>query len=374
MPTFLIAPDSFKGSISATTFCQIAQQVILQRQPNATVIIRPLSDGGEGFVDAFLYAELAEEKTLWCAGPLGRKVKAKWAWMPDSKTAIIEMAQASGLTRLRPEERNPLQTHTTGTGQIIQAAIELGAQKIILGLGDSATNDGGVGALKALGIPFKNAQGKEIGLGGQALNTLHSIENVPLPLLNIEWVLACDVTNPLLGEQGATRVFGAQKGLTPQAEPILEQGLKNLAEKIALATKIDVKHLAGSGAAGGMAAGFMGLLNAQMQSGFEVLSSHLKLKQLFEQYAIDFLITGEGKIDAQTAHGKLPQRIAHFAKQQNPLCKTIGLCGHLASNRQVLPEFDALFSIVSHPMDEFTAIQNTPTLLAQTLDSILGLY
>ena len=374
MPTYLIAPDSFKGSLSATAFCQIAQQVILQRQPNATVITRPLSDGGDGFVDAFLYAGLAEEKTLWCSGPLGRKVKAKWAWMPDSKTAIIEMAQASGLTRLRPEERNPLQTHTRGTGQMIQAAIDLGAKKIMLGLGGSATNDGGVGALSALGIPFLNAQGKAIGLGGQALKALHTIGNIPSPLLEIEWQLACDVTNPLLGEQGATRVFGAQKGLTPQAEPILEQGLKNLAEKITLSTQVEVQHLIGSGAAGGMGAGFMGLLNAPMQSGFEVLSNHLKLNQLFEQHTIDVLITGEGKIDAQTAHGKLPQRIAQFAKQQNPNCKTIGLCGSLTSNRQVLPEFDALFSIISHPMNELTAIQNTPALLAQTLDSILGLY
>jgi len=373
MPSYLIAPDSFKGSMSSTAFCQIAQQVILQRQPNATVITRPLSDGGEGFVDAFLYAGLAEAKTLWCSGPLGRKVKAKWAWMPDSKTAIIEMAQASGLTRLRPEERNPLQTHTTGTGQLIQAAIELGAKKIVLGLGGSATNDGGVGALKALGIEFTNQQGKSIGLGGQALQALDNIGKVPPALFNIEWTLACDVTNPLLGKQGATQVFGAQKGVTPQAAPILEKGLENLANHIQQATGNAVQDQVGSGAAGGMAAGFMGLLNAKMQSGFDVLNAYLMLEQLFEQHAIDYLITGEGKIDAQTAMGKLPQRIAHFAKLHQPNCKTIGLCGALTTNTQTLTDFDALFSIVSHPMDEYSAIQHAPALLAQTIDSILGL-
>jgi glycerate kinase len=373
MPTYLIAPDSFKGSISSTVFCQIAQQVILQRHPNATVITRPLSDGGEGFVDAFLHAGLAEAKALWCSGPLGRKVKAKWAWIPNTHTAIIEMAQASGLTHLRLEERNPLQTHTTGTGQLIQAAIELGAKKIILGLGGSATNDGGVGALKALGIEFTNRQGKSIGLGGQALQALDNIGKVPPALLNIEWTLACDVTNPLLGKQGATQVFGAQKGLTPQGEPILEKGLENLANHIHQKTGVSVQDKVGSGAAGGMAAGFMGLLNATIQSGFDVLNTYLNLEQLFTQYTIDYLITGEGKIDAQTGMGKLPQRIAHFAKQKSPHCKTIGLCGALTTNTQTLSDFDALFSIVSHPMDEHTATQHTPTLLAQTIDSILGL-
>jgi len=373
MPSYLIAPDSFKGSISATVFCQIVQQAILQKQPDATVFTRPLSDGGEGFIDAFVQAGLAETQPLWCSGPLGRKVKAKWAWMADSKTAIIEMAQASGLTRVRPEDRNPLQTHTTGTGQLIQAAIKQGARTIILGLGGSATNEGGVGALKALGIPFLNAQNKAIGLGGQALQTLTHIGDVPPELLNIKWILACDVTNPLLGEQGATQVFGAQKGMTPQSAPILEKGLKNLANLIANKTGHAVQNLTGSGAAGGMAAGFMGLLNAQMHSGFDVLNTHLNLDRLFEQQHFDYLITGEGKIDEQTAFGKLPQRIAQLAKQHNPHCKTIGLCGQLDTTLNRLPELDALFSIMPKPMAEYHAMQQTPVLLTQTIQSILNL-
>lgn len=371
MPTYLIAPDSFKGSISAIQFCEIAQQVISKKQPSAKILCRPLSDGGEGFVDAFIYAGLAEEHKLWCSNPLGRKVKAKFAWMPESKTAIVEMAQASGLPLLRPDDRNPLQTHTTGTGQIIQAAIELGAKKIILGLGGSATNDGGVGALKALGIPFTNSQDKAIGLGGQALSTIDQIGDIPSHLLEIEWVLACDVTNPLLGDLGATTVFGPQKGLTKAALPILEDGLQHLANKILNKTGKNVIDTPGAGAAGGMAAGFMGLLNAKTQPGFDLLNQQLKLESLFENNTIDTLITGEGKTDEQTAFGKLPLRIASLAKQHQ--CKTIGLCGHLATTTQALPDFDALFSIIPKPMDEFTAIQHTPILLAHTLESVIGL-
>ncbi|GKT12019.1 MAG: glycerate 2-kinase [Thiomicrorhabdus sp.] len=371
MPTYLIAPDSFKGSISAIQFCEIAHQVILQKQPNATVITRPLSDGGEGFVDAFVYAGLAEEHKIWCSNPLGRKTKAKFAWMAESQTAIIEMAQASGLPLLRPDDRNPLQTHTTGTGQLIQAALDLGAKKIILGLGGSATNDGGMGALRALGIPFLNEQGKAIGLGGQALKAIYQIGDIPQHLLEIEWVLACDVTNPLLGELGATRVFGPQKGLTDKALPILESGLQNFAEKIQLKTGHDVVDVPGAGAAGGMAAGFIGLLDAKVKAGFDLLNEQLKLEDLFEQQTIDTLITGEGKIDKQTTFGKLPQRIASLAKQHQ--AKTIGLCGHLATTTETLPEFDALFSIIPKPMDEFTAMQQTPHLLSQTIHSIVGL-
>jgi len=371
MPTYLIAPDSFKGSISAIQFCEIAQQVIIEKQPGAKVLCRPLSDGGEGFVDAFVYAGLAEEHKIWCSNPLGRKTKAKFAWMSDSKTAIIEMAQASGLPLLRPDDRNPLQTHTTGTGQLIQAALDLGAQKVVLGLGGSATNDGGVGALKALGIPFITATDKAVGLGGQALTQIKTIGEVPAHLLEIEWVLACDVNNPLLGENGATHIFGPQKGVTKQTLPILEKGLENFALVIQQTTGKDISHMEGAGAAGGMAAGFMGLLNAKTEPGFDVLNRQLKLNELFEQHPIDYLITGEGKTDEQTAFGKLPVRIASLAKQYQ--CKTIGLCGHLATDTETMSEFDALFSIINKPMDEYQAIGQTPMLLRQSLTSILGI-
>jgi len=367
----LLAPDSFKGSLSALQFCEIAQQVIQDLHPTANVISRPMSDGGEGFVESFIFAGLAEKQTLWTSNALGRKTKAAFAWQAASKTAIIEMAQASGLPKIRPEERNPLQTHTRGTGQLIQAAIELGAQKIILGLGGSATNEGGIGALQALGIPLLNAKGREIGLGGQALSTIESIGDIPPALNKIEWLLACDVTNPLLGEQGATRVFGPQKGVNSRNYDALEKGLSHWAELIEAKTGIQVKDQAGAGAAGGMAAGFMGLLNAKVTPGFEVLKQTLELEALLTNTRFDLIITGEGKMDAQTRFGKLPLSVAELGLQHNT--PTIAVCGSLQCSPTELPEFKALFSIMNQPMTEQEAFQNTPFLLKESLQNILKL-
>lgn len=367
----LLAPDSFKGSLSAIEFCDIANRVIQSHHPQAQVISRPMSDGGEGFVDSFVFAGLAEKQTLWTSNALGRKTKAQFAWQEQTKTAMIEMAQASGLPGIRPEERNPLQTHTYGTGQIIQAALELGAKKIVLGLGGSATNDGGAGALQALGIALHDAQGKEINLGGQGLCNLAQIGDIPAHLLEVEWQLACDVTNPLLGEHGATAVFGPQKGVTEQNFDILENGLKNWAQAITAKTGKEIAEIPGSGAAGGMAAGFIGLLNAQVSPGFEILNQTLQLDTLLESQSIDWIITGEGRMDLQTRYGKLPMRIAEMGlKHKIP---TIGICGTLQCAPEDLPEFQALFSILNAPMHEIEAFQQTPQMLHDTLSSLFRL-
>lgn len=368
---FLLAPDSFKGSLSAIEFCNIASEAIQKLHPGAQIFSRPMSDGGEGFVDSFIAAGLAEGHSVWVSNPLGRKTKAQFAWQPQSRTAIIEMAQASGLPKIRPEERNPLQTHTYGTGQIIAAALELQPQRVILGLGGSATNDGGAGALQALGIPLMDKQNNELGLGGQALPNLGSIGDIPPALLEIEWELACDVTNPLLGPQGATAVFGPQKGVNQHNFDKLEAGLKNWAQCISDKTGKDVTEIPGAGAAGGMAAGFIGLLDAQVTPGFEILNQHLGLEGLIQKESIDWIFTGEGRIDDQTHFGKLPMRIAELGlKHQVP---TIGLCGSLGCSPETLPEFRALFSIVNTPMHEIEAMQNAAPLLHQTLLSVLSL-
>jgi len=367
----LLAPDSFKGSLSAIQFCDIARKVIEQTLPNAEVLSYPMSDGGEGFVDSFVYAGVAEKKSLWVSDALGKKTKAIFAWQPESHTAIIEMAQASGLPKIRPDERNPLQTHSYGTGQIIQAALDLGAKNIVLGLGGSATNEGGTAALQALGVQLLDAEGNEIGLGGQALIKLASIGDIPSHLLEIDWQLACDVTNPLLGEHGATAVFGPQKGVNTHNHQQLEAGLLNWATVIKNKTNRDIIHLEGAGAAGGMAGGFIGVLNASVTPGFDVLNQTLKLENVFAENPIDLVITGEGKMDSQTKFGKLPMRIAQLGlAHQAP---TIGVCGSLQCTPQELPEFKALFSIMNTPMSEMEAFQNTPYLLASTLRSILQL-
>ncbi|MDG6774453.1 glycerate kinase [Thiomicrorhabdus sp. ZW0627] len=367
----LLAPDSFKGSLSAIQFCEIATQVIQSIHPDSQVISRPMSDGGEGFVDSFVFAGLAEKQTLWASNALGRKTKAQFAWQPETQTAMIEMAQASGLPGIRHEERNPLQTHTYGTGQMIQAAIALGAKKIILGLGGSATNDGGAGALQALGIPLLDDKGKEINLGGQALRQIKQIGDIPAELLDIEWELACDVTNPLLGDEGATAIFGPQKGVTEHNFEALESGLANWAQVIEEHTGRQVAEIPGAGAAGGMAAGFIGLLEAKVTPGFDILNQNLKIESLLQEHSIDWIVTGEGRIDTQTRFGKLPMRIAELGlKHQVP---TIGICGSLQCAPQDLPEFKALFSIINSPMHEIDAFQKTPELLHDTLSSVFNL-
>ena len=367
----LLAPDSFKGSITASQFCSIASHEIKQLQPDAEVMSFPLSDGGEGFVDCFIDTGIAEAKSSWVSGPLGKKTKAYFAWQPEKQVAIIEMAQASGITKVRREELNPLNTHTYGTGQLIQEAINLGAKKIILGLGGSATNDGGVGALMALGVKFHNIKGQELNLGGQALKQLHHIESVPAHLLEIDWQIACDVTNPLLGENGATAIFGPQKGATEQHLTILEESLKNFADVIAVQTQQDIRDIPGAGAAGGMAGGFMALLNAKLTPGFDLIDQTFELDHLVKTQQFDYIITGEGRFDNQTRFGKLPLRMAQLGAKHNT--PTIGICGSLTCPVDELPEFQSIFSIVNRVMSIDEAMGEAPSLLADTFKSLTPL-
>ena len=369
--SILLAPDSFKGSLDASDFCKIANQVIQAITPTAQVFSRPMSDGGEGFVDSFVCAGAGQAKSAWVSDPLGKKTKANFAWQEESLTAIIEMAQASGITKVRKEELNPLNTHTYGTGQLIQQAIDLGAKKIILGLGGSATNDGGAGALMALGVPMLNSKNQSINLGGQALKELATIGEIPSHLLEIDWQIACDVTNPLLGETGATAIFGPQKGGQPQQLEILEKALSQFAKVLESHANKAVHLESGAGAAGGMAAGFMGLLNAKLVPGFDVINETLQLEALIKNQNFDYIITGEGRFDNQTRFGKLPLRIAELGQKYN--VPTIGLCGSLTCSVEELPEFKAIFSIVNKVMDEHEAMGNAPYLLQQTLLSVIPL-
>jgi len=368
---FLIAPDSFKGSLTASQFCQIASQEIVNQIPDAQVFERPMSDGGEGFVESFTCSGQAVEQTAWVSGPLGKKTKASFAWQEETQTAIIEMAQASGITKVRRDDLNPLNTHTFGTGQLIQLAIDKGAKKIILGLGGSATNDGGLGALMALGVPLLNNKQQPINLGGQALKDLAVIGEVPSHLLEIEWLIACDVTNPLLGEDGATAIFGPQKGGQPQQLALLEDAMTNFANQLEQHTKQAIHLTPGAGAAGGMAAGFMGILNAELVPGFDIIKDTLQLDELITSEAFDYIFTGEGQLDEQTRFGKLPLRIAQLGKQHD--IPTIGFCGSLQCSAEQLPEFKAIFSIVNGVMNLDEAMQNSPYLLQQSIHAVIKL-
>lgn len=371
MRRILLAPDSFKGSLTAVEFCRIGAQLIKHHWPDIEVIERPLSDGGEGFVEAIVESGQAERRSVDSLDPLGRPIQAAFAWQADHQTAIIEMAQASGLPLLSKSERDPRHASTYGTGLVIKAALELGARNIILGLGGSATNDGGAGALQALGVELLDNHVQPIEVGAQGLAQLAKIGHIPEYLSNIQWQLACDVTNPLLGEQGATAVYGPQKGVTPQTHAEFEQALTKFAELIEQRTGRNITTRPGAGAAGGMAGGFMGVLNAQTFSGFDLLAETIELAQTFAQ-GVDLVITGEGRLDAQTRHGKLPMKLAEMAQGYD--VPILGLCGQLDIRAEQMPEFIALFSLIHRLTDETEAMQHTEDWLKSTLYSALKLY
>jgi glycerate kinase len=367
----LIAPDSFKGSLSAARFCQIAADLIRQHWPQIEVIQRPLSDGGEGFVEALTYCGKAKAKTVEAQDPLGRTIEAQFGWQAETQTAMVEMAQASGLPLLNPQERDPMHASTYGTGLVIQAALDLGAKRIILGLGGSATNDGGAGALQALGIELLDAKNQPIASGAQGLMQLAKIGDIPAHLNQVEWHLACDVTNPLLGEQGATAIYGPQKGVTPDTFAKFEQALAKFARLIQAKTGQEINTRPGAGAAGGMAGGFMGLLNAQTFSGFDLLAQAIDLDQTFQQ-GVDLVITGEGRMDQQTRNGKLPMKLAQMAQRYD--VPILGICGQLNIEAEQMPEFIGLFSLLHRLTNETEAMANSEHWLRATLYSVLNLY
>lgn len=367
--TILLAPDSFKGSLSAVEFCELAQKAIQQYDSSINVIKRPLSDGGEGFVDAFITAGLAERQTRVVQDPLGRPVKADFAWQTSTQTAIVEMAQASGLPRLSEEERNPHLASTYGTGQLLRVAIDMGAKKIIVGLGGSATQDGGIGALQALGVDCVNASGQPVCQGAKGLAELSKITIKQPGLAEIDWMIACDVTNPLLGDTGSTQVFAPQKGATEHCLPILEANMTNLARQLNDHYQQDISTMPGGGAAGGMAASFVAILGAKLVSGFDLLSDTLQLPKLLKEQQVDLVITGEGAIDDQSQYGKLPFRVAQLAQQYQ--IPAIALCGKLSLNQLTNLPFQQCVSIHSN-LDELSlseAFALTPRNLVTTLET-----
>lgn len=342
----VIAPDSYKESLSALEVATAIERGFRDVFPTADYIKLPVADGGEGTVEAMVAATQGRIIHVPVTGPLGEPVDGFYGVSGDEQSAFIEMAAASGLELVRPSQRNPLKTTSWGTGELIRHALDAGVKHIIIGIGGSATNDGGAGMVQALGAKLLDASQEPIGPGGGELSKLAHIDlsdlDKRLKACRIE--VACDVTNPLIGEKGATAVFGPQKGATPEMIATLDSALAHYAQVIARDLDIDVVNLSGGGAAGGMGAALYAFCGAQLRQGIEIVTDALHLA---EQVAnADLVITGEGRIDSQTIHGKVPVGVAKVAKRYNK--PVIGIAGSLTADVGVVHDhgIDAVFSVI----------------------------
>jgi len=346
----IIAPDSFKESLTAISVANCIEKGFSAIFPDCEYIKIPLADGGEGTVDVLLEALDGQQKTQLVRGPINDHVNATWALFDDgkSKTALIEMAAASGLDLITTAQRDPLKATSYGTGQSIQKALDLGVQKIILGLGGSATNDAGAGILQALGARLLDKQGHQLPVGGAALANLANIDLSQLDprCKRVEFVVACDVSNPLIGKNGASAVFGPQKGATPEMVELLDHAIEHFANLAEKNTNINHKQSAGFGAAGGAPLGLSLAFNIELKAGIDMVLDTLKVDQLLP--SVDLVISGEGMMDNQTLNGKAPFGIAkRAAKLGIPVIAIAGSLG--AEVEQLYSVINSIFGSVRSP-------------------------
>ncbi len=363
----LIVSDSFKESLSAQAVAQSIARGIGAADATARCTLMPFSDGGEGALEVLSQNTEGHKVSGHTTDALGRPINAEYFKFEQKKTAWIELSQASGLHRIEPALRDPKITSTYGTGLLIKQALDRGAEEIILGIGGSATNDAGTGIIKALGGTFLDAQGNELPNGGLALSKLETIK-CPERLKKIKWHIACDVTNPLLGPDGATYIYGPQKGGQPQDLEPLEQALQQFARVVKSSTGRPIDIVQGGGAAGGTAAGLFGLLNARLVSGFDLLADMTHLEEAINQ--CDYVFTAEGRIDAQSIHGKVPIAVSAIAKKCNK--PVIGIAGSIQGPFDQHHELGltSLFSIQNGPMDLSESKLNSAELIQDTASRI----
>ena len=358
----VIAPDSFKGSLTALQVAE-AMEVGLRRVfPDATIEKVPMADGGEGTVQSLVDATGGEILTAQVMDPLGNTIDAQYGVLGDGVTAVIEMAEASGLTLVPLDKRDPRVTTTYGTGELIRSALAHGCRKLIIGIGGSATNDGGAGMAQALGAKLLTASGEQIKPGGGHLATLNSIDLSELDprITETETVVACDVNNPLTGEQGASYVYGPQKGATREMIEMLDANLAHLDKILQRDLSKSVGNVPGAGAAGGLGAGLMAFVDASLKSGIEIVTEAAQLSKRLAD--ADLVITGEGQINFQTVFGKTPVGVARVAKTHN--IPVIAIAGSIADDSDGVYDagIDAMIDIVPEPMPLETAIENATAL------------
>ena len=340
----VIAPDSFKGSLSAAEVAGAISHAIRSVHPEWETVEVPIADGGEGTVDAILTAMSGRRVPMTVKSPLLTDVTAEFALIHGGKTAVIEMAQASGLTLVPEDRRNPLLTTTYGTGQLVRRAIEEGCTRILIGIGGSATVDGGCGMAAALGVRLLDAKGEDVPLGGGGLRHLRKIDvSDRIALSGVEITALADVTNPLLGENGAARVFAPQKGATAEMVEVLERNLAHFAGVIKAEFGLDVAKIPGAGAAGGLGAGIVAFLNGDIRSGTAAVIDLVGLRE--KARGADLLVTGEGRLDMQSAGGKAPVGVASVASELG--VPVIAICGSLGegSAEAVRDHFLAVISL-----------------------------
>jgi glycerate kinase len=370
----VLAPDSFKESMTAKTVCESLEKGITKILPHVSCIHVPMADGGEGTMQSLVDATGGKIYEAKVKGPLGNPVTAQYGISGSGDMGVIEMASASGLHLVPMENRNPCLTTTYGTGELIKACLNHGVKKLLIGIGGSATNDGGAGMLQALGGKLLDANGKDLSFGGLALKDLHKIDlsDVDIRLRDVDIDVACDVDNPLIGEKGASKVFGPQKGANEEQVELLEAALSHYGDIIEDQLEIDVKNFSGAGAAGGLGAGLMVFLNGKLKKGIDLVIDYVKLEENIAE--ADLVITGEGSLDSQTFHGKTPLGVSKLAKKYN--VPVIGIAGRLGDGIEGLYDegFTAIFSIVDGVISLDEALDKGPEKAEKLIENIMRLW
>lgn len=369
----VLAPDSFKESMSAKEACIAMERGIKKVNQDIKCVHVPMADGGEGTMQSLVDATNGNIYSLEVVGPLGNKVQAEYGILGDREVGILEMASASGIHLVSLDKRNPLITTTYGTGELIKACLDKGVKKLLIGIGGSATNDGGAGVIQALGGKLLDKDGNELGFGGGELGKLHNIDltNFDPRLKDVVVEVACDVNNPLCGEKGASNVFGPQKGATPDMVSLLDNNLKHYANIIKEQIGMDVLEVPGAGAAGGLGAGLMAFLNGTLKKGIEIVIEYSGLEEKVKE--ADMVWTGEGSIDFQTQYGKTPLGVATIAKKYDK--PVIAFAGRVGDNIDVLYEkgIDSIFGIMKGVTSIEEALEKGKENIEKTSENVIRL-
>lgn len=375
MKKVVIAMDSLKGSMTSLEAGTVIQEAIHMVQKETEVVVKPLADGGEGTTEALIEGLHGERIEKIVTGPLKDPVMAVYGWIEESKTAIMEMASASGIVLLKEEEKNPWEATTYGVGELIKDAVLRGAKKIILGIGGSATNDGGIGMLKALGYEFLNQEGDPVGEGAKALSQIQIVQKKKdaISLEHCQIEVVCDVNNPLCGKNGATYIFGPQKGVKIEERETIDRAMSHFADVTESFLGVEQREIKGAGAAGGLGFALVAYLQATLRSGIDFVLEAVNLEEVLQ--GADLVVTGEGRLDHQTAMGKAPIGVAKLAKKHG--IKVIAFAGSVTKDARICNEkgIDAYFPIIRGitTLEEATKKENAKENLKATAEQVFRL-